>query len=90
MNKSFVFLAVLMGGLMSCRREFSCDCDYKQRSIIINEQGNQEEVRTDEKYNSSIKYTSRKLANEECDERGRSIAIDTMRIEVSCKVTKDK
>lgn len=89
MNKSFVFFAVLILGLMSCTRKFSCECDYLQRAFVTNEQGNQEEVRTAEKYGSSIMYTSKKLANEECDERGRSIALDTMRIEVSCKVTKD-
>jgi hypothetical protein len=90
MKKPFFFLSIVLIGLVSCTRKFSCDCDYKQRAIIINDQGNEEEVRTDEKYSSTIMYTSKKLANEECTERGRSIELDTMRIEASCIVTKTK
>jgi hypothetical protein len=90
MKNSIVLLSVAFIGLVSCTRKFSCECDYKQRAIIINGQGVEEEVRTDEKYTSTIMYTSKKLANEECTERGRSIELDTMRVEAVCKVTKTK
>jgi hypothetical protein len=88
MKKSLIFLSLAFLGLMSCTRKFTCECDYKQRAIGVDSQGNPAETRTDEKYSSNIMYTSKKLATEECNERGRSIAIDTMRVEVSCKVLK--
>jgi hypothetical protein len=77
-------------GLFSCTRKFECACDYKQTSTIINEQGVAQEIVTDEQYTSSIMYTSKKIANEECEERGRSLAIDSTRSEISCKVVKDR
>lgn len=90
MKKSMIFLSLAFLGLTGCTRKFTCECDYKQRAIIINDQGNPEETRTDEKYRSNIMYTSNKLATEECNERGRAIGLDTMRVEASCKVIKEK
>lgn len=83
-----LFLGVLV--TVGCTRKFTCECDYVQRAIIINDDGDEEEVRSDEKYSSNIMYTSKKLANEECAERGRSLQLDTMRVEAICRVTKDK
>jgi len=90
MKKGFIFFALILITLTSCRRQFTCECDFVQRTLIINDLGNEEEVRTDEKYSSNISYTSKKLATEECDERGRSIGLDTMRVDAACKVIKKK
>lgn len=83
-----LFLGVLV--TVGCTRKFICDCDFTQRSFTINDDGDSVEVRTPEEYSSNIMYTSKKLANEECTERGRSIELDTMRVEASCRVIKDK
>jgi hypothetical protein len=84
---------VLATGLIivSCTRRFECQCDYKQRSFSIDtETGDTLELRKDTIYLSYISYTSKKLATEECDERGRSLMLDSLKIEASCGVIKFK
>lgn len=76
--------------VFSCTRRFECNCDYKQRSFELNDDLDTIEVRKDEKYFSYINFTSKKLANEECDERGRSLMLDSLKIEASCGVVKYK
>jgi hypothetical protein len=82
----FVFGALVVIG---CTRRFSCDCDYISLSYELNDDGDTVEIRTSEDYRSSIAYTSKKLANEECDERGRSIGLDTLNVEISCGISKE-
>jgi hypothetical protein len=83
--------------IFSCTRRFSCDCNYVQLEYIdsvFKDSNNQDSLgifikRSDEKYNSSIAYTSKKLANEECDERGRSLDLDTLHVDISCSISKE-
>jgi len=83
-----LFAAVLL--VFSCTRRFECQCDYKQRSFSINTDGDTIETRKDTIYLSYISYTSKKLANEECDERGRSLMLDSLKVLAECGVTKYK
>lgn len=89
------FLSLLLS--VSCTRRFSCECDYTVLSYadttIVNAAGNDTNVvweyRTPDVYRSSIAYTSKKLANEECDERGRSLGLDTLHVDISCSISKE-
>ena len=90
--KKVSFLLLAVSGLLvfSCTRRYECQCDYKKRSFEFNEAGDEVEVRTDTVYLSYISYTSKKLATEECDERGRSLMLDSLNIEATCGVIKFK
>ena len=83
-------LLVLLSGLFvfSCSRRFECNCEYKQISFGLNADGEEITVITDTLYQSYISYTSKKLANEECDERGRSLMLDSLKIEASCNANR--
>lgn len=83
-----VFASALL--VFSCTRRFECQCDYKQRSFSLNDEGDTLELRKDTIYLSYISYTSKKLANEECDERGRSLMLDSLKIAATCGVSKYK
>lgn len=76
--------------LIGCSRRYECNCAYKQISYQVNDAGDTVQVNTDTTYLSYISYTSKKLANEECDERGRSLMIDSLKVEADCKVSKYK
>jgi len=83
-------LLILALGLIafSCTRRYECNCDYVQRSFELDDQGAEIEIKTPKLYFSYISYTSKKLAKEECDERGRSLMLDSLKIEASCAVIK--
>ena len=83
-------LLIFACGLLvfSCTKRFECKCDYQQRSFELDDVGDTIEIKTPTQYLSYISFTSKKLSNEECDERGRSLAMDTLKVEVNCSVSK--
>jgi hypothetical protein len=88
MMKLPLLIFALSAVFFSCTRRFECTCNYKQRSFELNDQNEIVEVKTDTLYRSYISYTSKKLATEECDERGRSLMMDSLKVESSCGVVR--
>ncbi len=76
--------------VFSCSRRYECNCNYKQRSFEVNSTGDTVEVRRDTTYLSYINFTSKKLAKEECNVRGTSLMMDSLKIEAACSVSKYK
>lgn len=83
------FFALVAGVLIlvSCTRRYECACRYKQLSYEY-EVDDTIEVVTDTVYRSYISYTSKKLATEECNERGRALMFDSLKIESTCSTVK--
>ena len=89
--KKLPFLLLASGLIVfSCTRRYECKCAYKQLSYELDDLGEEVEIRTDEEYLSYISFTSKKLATEECDERGRSLMIDSLKVEATCGIAKYK